>query len=55
MMGQLRNEIGKRAVASSCNAAADEDLVAAATALTILAFLCVTGPDGAIRTKTIYN
>jgi RNA polymerase sigma-70 factor, ECF subfamily len=30
MLGQLRNEIGKRAVASSCDAAADEELVAAA-------------------------
>jgi RNA polymerase sigma factor (sigma-70 family) len=29
MLGQLRNEIGKRAVASSCDAAADEELVAA--------------------------
>src|SRR6266481_7103514 len=28
--GQLRNEIGKRAVASSCDATADEELVAAA-------------------------
>src|SRR3984893_9714347 len=26
MLGQLRNEIGKRAVASSCDAAADEEL-----------------------------
>jgi RNA polymerase sigma-70 factor (ECF subfamily) len=30
MLGQLRNEIGKRAVASSSDAAADEELVAAA-------------------------
>jgi len=30
MLGQLRNEIGKRAVASSCDAAADEELVDAA-------------------------
>jgi RNA polymerase sigma-70 factor (ECF subfamily) len=30
MLGQLRNEIGKRAVASSCDGAADEELVAAA-------------------------
>lgn len=30
MLGQLRNEIGKRAVASSCDAAAEEELVAAA-------------------------
>src|SRR6266478_3615601 len=30
MLGQLRNEIGKRAVASSCDATADEELVAAA-------------------------
>ena len=30
MLGQLRNEIGKRAVASSCDVAADEELVAAA-------------------------
>jgi RNA polymerase sigma-70 factor (ECF subfamily) len=30
MLGQLRNEIGKRAVASSCGAAADVELVAAA-------------------------
>src|SRR5258706_6274582 len=30
MLSQLRNEIGKRAVASSCDAAADEELVAAA-------------------------
>src|SRR4029077_1717325 len=30
MLGQLRNEFGKRAVASSCDAAADEELVAAA-------------------------
>jgi DNA-directed RNA polymerase specialized sigma24 family protein len=30
MLGQLRNEIGKRAVASFCNAAVDEELVAAA-------------------------
>jgi RNA polymerase sigma-70 factor (ECF subfamily) len=30
MLGQLRNEIGKRADASSCNAAADQELVAAA-------------------------
>ena len=30
MLGQLRNEIGRRAVASSCDAAADEELVAAA-------------------------
>jgi RNA polymerase sigma-70 factor (ECF subfamily) len=30
MLGQLRNEIGKRAVASSCDAAADEELVATA-------------------------
>src|ERR1700741_1122447 len=30
MLGQLPNEIGKRAVASSCDAAADEKLVAAA-------------------------
>src|SRR6266849_292434 len=30
MLGQLRNEIGKRAVTSSCDAAADEELVAAA-------------------------
>ena len=30
MLGQLRNEIDKRAVASSCDAAADEELVAAA-------------------------
>jgi RNA polymerase sigma-70 factor (ECF subfamily) len=30
MLGQLRIEIGKRAVASSCDAAADEELVAAA-------------------------
>src|SRR6201987_3882292 len=29
MLGQLRNEIGKRAFASSCEAAADEELVAA--------------------------
>ena len=30
MLRQLRNEIGKRAVASSSDAAADEELVAAA-------------------------
>ena len=30
MLGQLRNATGKRAVASSCDAAADEELVAAA-------------------------
>jgi RNA polymerase sigma-70 factor, ECF subfamily len=30
MLGQFRNEFGKRAVASSCDAAADEELVAAA-------------------------
>src|SRR6201993_4359547 len=30
MLGQLPNEIGKRAVASSCDAAADEELVATA-------------------------
>src|SRR5260370_4809152 len=30
MLGHLRNAIGKRAVASSCDAAADEELVAAA-------------------------
>ena len=30
MLGQLRNEMGKRVVASSCEAAADEELVAAA-------------------------
>ena len=30
MLGQLRNEFGKRAVASSCDAAGDEELVAAA-------------------------
>lgn len=30
MLGQFRNEIGKRAVASSCDAVADEELVAAA-------------------------
>src|SRR5260370_13945034 len=30
MLGQVRNEIGKRAVAASCDAAADEELVAAA-------------------------
>src|SRR5712672_2073383 len=30
MLGQLRNEIGKGAVASSCDATADEELVAAA-------------------------
>jgi RNA polymerase sigma-70 factor (ECF subfamily) len=30
VLGQLRNEIGKRAVASSCDATADEELVAAA-------------------------
>jgi hypothetical protein len=30
MLGQFRNEIGKRAVASSCDAVVDEELVAAA-------------------------
>jgi len=38
MLGQLRNEIGKRAVASSCDGAADEELVAAAKKGDQLAF-----------------
>src|SRR4029077_11414297 len=38
MLGQLRNKIGKRAVASSCDAAADEELVAAATKVDELGF-----------------
>jgi hypothetical protein len=38
MRGQLRNELGKRAVASSCDAAADEELVAAAKKGNELAF-----------------
>jgi len=42
MLGQLRNEIGKRAVASSCDAAADEELVAAAKNGDELGFLKVS-------------
>ena len=38
MLGQLRNEIGKRAVASSCDAAPDEELVAATKSGDELAF-----------------
>src|ERR1700739_86731 len=38
MLGQLRNEIGTRAVASSCDAAADEELVAATKSGDQLAF-----------------
>ena len=38
MLGQIRNEIGKRAVASSCDGAADEEIVAAAKKGDELAF-----------------